>query len=99
MTQTPRVPGARAQAPVDLLSWAELSLEQRVCAAVLGMTEATWDEDDSPAFDREWAELTAAERRAAKALGYTSRSWDDDLPVSVRAAHGLSASDAHGPRG
>ena len=62
----------------ETLSWGDMSSEEQGYWAVLGWSQARWDENDAPASaDKEWGELTGQEQKAALRLGFEEKIWDE----------------------
>jgi len=62
----------------ETLSWEDMSSEEQGYWAVLGWSQARWDENDAPpSADKEWCELTGQEQKAALRLGFDEKIWDE----------------------
>ena len=91
--------GQREGAPPKDLAWAEMSLDDRAAAEVLGHDQRSWD--DREILDecfKPWHRLTSTQVKAAKRLGYHSALWDEEyrgeVAQSAAAGAALAASIA-----
>lgn len=63
----------------NTFSWNELSAAEQKLWGILGWSQSSWENDQSPASDNKyWNQLSKEEQAAASALGYTETSWNKE---------------------